>query len=807
MRYRHLVLLAGLCGLAAGSSLAATKVDDTPGRPGEWGFRPAEGAVSPTNPPALVWRPQKGAVAYELALADEQGRAAYTARVERYNCHCPPRTFDPGTYQWRFRFLDSDGKRSAWSKVRAFVIDKTSVAFPMPTRSDLIGRVPREHPRLFVRPEGLPAMRRLAKGELEDRYAALLKHCDRLLKKPPKTKEPPKYPEDGERKSEAWRKIWWGNRTYTIRALGAAANLGFAWHLSGKQPYADLGKRLLLACARWDPKGATGYRYNDEAGMPYAYYFARAYTFLHGHLSEAERRACRKIMAVRGGEMYDHLSRYHIWRPYGSHRNRAWHFLGEVGVAFLDEIPEAEEWLWFAMNVFYNVYPVWSDADGGWHEGVSYWRSYIHRFTWWADAMRVAMDVDAYQKPYFSRVGYYPMTLQPPGTRGGGFGDLCATKRARHNRRLMTVLAAQAQNPHWQWYLKAIGGPVTSHGYSHEGAYIGFARGRLPDVDAKPPDALPSSRCFRGTGQAMLNTNLKDARDNVEVIFKSSPFGTQSHGYESNNSFLLYAFGERLLIRTGRRDIYGSNHHRNWMWHTKSTNCITVGGEGQKRHSAAAQGEILGFHASDAFDYVAGEAGPAYEGRLDRFTRHILFVKPGLVVLFDRVETPEPKPLGWHLHAPNEMDVRGQDDIRVASGKAACRVALLAPKGLKVSQTNQFDPPPRPRVKLTEWHLTAETKPVKAAAFVTLLRPHRKGETPPTNADLKEIESGYALEAGLSEGRVLVLMRTRDTNALAYGNRRASADLAAVRFNKAGRPVAHLLVNGRKVTAGRGALP
>ena len=38
--------------------------------------------------------------------------------------------------------------------------------------------------------------------------------------------------------------------------------------------------------ATWNPRGATGYRYNDEAGMPFAYHFSRAYTFLHPLLSE-----------------------------------------------------------------------------------------------------------------------------------------------------------------------------------------------------------------------------------------------------------------------------------------------------------------------------------------------------------------------------------------------------------------------------------------------------------------------------------------------------------------------------------------
>jgi len=805
--------LVAAIALATGTSFPSScpaaevpKLDDRPGGPGEWGFRPAEGAASPTNPPAFVWRPQKSAVAYDLEVARDPAftDVVYRASVKTYNCHCPPRTFEAGAYHWRFRFTDQAGRTSAWSRPRAFRIEADAVAFPMPTRQDLLARIPRAHPRLFVRPEQMAEMKRLARGDLKGVYADLLQECDGLLKHPPPTEEPPTYPKDVKRKSEEWRKIWWGNREYTIRALGSAANLGFAWNLSGNRAYGALGKRILLACARWDPKGATGYRYNDEAGMPYAYYFARAYTFLNNLLSDAERKTCRNVMAVRGKEMYDHLAPRHIWRPYSSHSNRAWHFLGEVGIAFVGEIPEAEEWVWFAMNVFYNVYPVWSDADGGWHEGASYWAGYINRFTWWADAMRVAMDINAYRKPYFSQAGYYPMYLQPPGTHGGGFGDLCAHRRSSNNQRLMTILAAQAGNPYWQWYVEAIGGPATARVAASEGAYIAFARGTLPHIDARTPDDLPTSRCFRGTGQAMLNTNLKDARDNVEIIFKSSPFGTQSHGYESNNSFLLYAFGERLLIRTGRRDIYGSAHHTQWMWHTKSTNCITVAGEGQKKHSAAARGEILGFHTSDAFDYVAGEAGGAYEGRLDRFTRHILFVKPGLVVLFDRVVAPEAKPLEWRLHAPTKMDVHGQDDIRVTSGKAACRVVMLAPEGLKISQTDKFDPPPRPRIKLTEYHLTAETKPMREAAFVTLLRPHRAGETPTTGAKLQALTGEFILDADLADGRVRVHLRTSNAALADARGKAAPVDLVAVRFDKAGRPVAHLVVQGRTVHAGPG---
>jgi len=782
--------------MAAPAHAKTLSVNDSPAVPGEWGFRPAEGEDRRLTPPGFVWRPQKGAAAYELECARDRrfSKSVYRAGGIRYNCHCPPKALKKGKWYWRFRFADGKGQKSSWSKVRSFTVAEKAIEFPMPTRDELIRRIPKRHPRLFIRPGQLPDLRKRARGDLKEVYEGLIKDCEKLLKRPPSTEEPPKYPLGMVRGSDPWRKIWWGNRRYTEKVLGGAAKLAFARLLGGNEEYGRLAKRLLMAAAEWDPKGSTGYRYNDEAGMPYNYYFSRTYTFVNDLLTEEEKAKCREVMKIRGEEMYKHLCPRHLWMPYASHSNRAWHFLGEIGIAFLGEIPDAEEWVWFAVNVFYNVYPVWCDADGGWHEGVSYWSSYIHRFTWWADIMRAELDINAYKKPYFSKIGYYPMYLMPPGTKGGGFGDLTAHWTSSRNRRLMTTFAAQAKNPYWQWYVDELGGPQL------EGGYVGFVRGALPKVEAKVPLDLPTSRLFRGIGQAMLNTNIMDARKNVEVIFKSSPFGSQSHGYEAQNSFLLYAFGERLLIRTGRRDSYGSKHHKEWMWHTKSVNCITVDGEGQEKHSRSAVGEITSFHTSAAFDYVEGEAARAYGGRLERFTRGILFVKPELIFIYDRLEAPKPSHFEWRLHAPTEMAVNGQRDVRVVNGGAACRVSFLAPSGLELSLTDKFDVPPRPRIKLVEWHLTARTpKRSKQVEFVTVIRPHRAGRDLPGAARLERIEGGYALDAKLESGRAVVLMRAGNRKQLRFGEVSTNAELAALVLGPDDKPKDSLLVGGTRL--------
>ncbi|MBN2594878.1 MAG: DUF4962 domain-containing protein [Sedimentisphaerales bacterium] len=760
------ILLMLLMLTAASVQGQIVKLDERPAEPGEWGYRPADGSVSQVNPPSFSWRPQAG-LTWEIQCARgaEFNKIEYQVSGVEFNVHCPPRSFIPGTYTWRYRGKETSGQYTSWSRSRTFTIANDAAKMPLPAHDELIARIPKNHPRLFMRPENLSRLRELAQGKMKPEYDRLVKECERIMSRPPATAEPPTYPEGMVRGSEEWREVWWGNRTYTIRALNGAATLAFTRLLGGQEKYGTEAKRILLECAKWDPKGSTGYRYNDEAGMPYNYYFSRTYTFVNDLLSEQEKKICRDVMKVRGDEMYRHLCPRHLWQPYSSHSNRAWHFLGEVGIAFLGEVEGAEDWVWFATNVFFNTYPVWSDDDGGWHEGVSYWSSYIGRFTWWADVMREAMGINAYDKPYFSQLGYYAMYLMPPGKVSGGFGDGANRYRASNLVPLMSQLAAQAGNGHWQWYVEQMGGPRAADGY------IGFIRGTLPKVQAEAPDELPASKLFRGIGQAYLNTTLTDADKDVQIIFKSSPMGTQSHGSEANNSFVLWAYGQRLLIRTGRYYNYGGPHHRDWMWSTRSVNNITVnGGRGQAKRTAKAQGEIVAFKTTPDVDVVVGEAGSAYETPLERFTRAIIFVKPELIIVYDRLEAKEPSIYEYWLHAVNKIDIENQHQIQVKNEDVVCDIDFLTPTDLTFEQTDQYDPNPIPSIKLREWHLTANS-PKKSGRmeFVTLYRPHKRNDKIDSEANLRPIPGGYVLSASQSGKKLIALLPTDEVITLEAG--------------------------------------
>ena len=672
----------------------AIEVDDSPALLNTWGFRPLADSPSALNPPGFTWRPVSEGEAYILQVARDRDfqEIAYECSQTPWSAHCPDKPFDPvETYYWRYAAYDAEGVRSDWSITRDFRVAPDAVEFPQPSFSELKKRMPKEHPRIFFREEEIANLISLSQGSLASRWESILSQAERLMKNPPDTSEPPLYPKGVIRKSGEWKKIWWGNRTRTIAVTDGAATLAFVYRLTGEEKYGQAARDLLLSFCKWDPEGSTEYTYNDEAAMPALYYPSRAYSWAYPVFSQEDRTTIVSVMEKRGRQVFDYLRRRkHLWTPYESHRNRAWHFLGELALAFLDDIPEAERWLEYSTTIFYTCYPVWADIDGGWHEGFSYWKSYMSRFGFWALLMDSAFEIDVFKRPFFQRTGNYGMYCGPPGTDHCGFGDQAGKPNLPLAAgALMEMLANGTRNPHWKWYAERVGGHLPEN-------YLGYLwASRGVDLESEPPTDLPGSICFRGVGLAVMNTNLTDGRENVQLFFKSSPMGTVSHGYNANNSIHLNVNGLPALLNTGRRDVYGSPHHTDWMWNTKSQNAILVNNEGQPKHSPEAQGRIVFFDTSPTVDVVVGEAGDSYDN-LNRWTRAIVFLKPDIIVLHDVLKAPEPSTYQWLLHAPSRFyDPGEKGSPKRVLGRYAGR------RGRGVSGAKEYGSFPNQRLRST----------------------------------------------------------------------------------------------------------
>ena len=87
----------------SGAQSAGLKLDETPARPGEWGYRPDIGAELRLTPPAFSWRPQKGIVSWEIECLNGGGfkKVVHRGAVKGYNVYCPSKAFFPGASAWR----------------------------------------------------------------------------------------------------------------------------------------------------------------------------------------------------------------------------------------------------------------------------------------------------------------------------------------------------------------------------------------------------------------------------------------------------------------------------------------------------------------------------------------------------------------------------------------------------------------------------------------------------------------------------------------------------------------------------------
>jgi hypothetical protein len=170
-------------------------------------------------------------------------------------------------------------------------------------------------------------------------------------------------------------------------------------------------------------------------------------------------------------------------------------------------------------------------------------------------------------------------------------------------------------------------------------------------------------------------------------------------------------------------------HHAEWTRRTKANNCILVDGAGQLVRDDKAAGRISAFRHQKALTYVCGDAAAAYGGKLTRFLRHVLYLRPGVFAVLDDLAAPQPARFDWLLHAFDRMTVDGSAATVVSARRGATLTAQLhCEGGLAFSQTDRFDtpfnegnPPEYREERDNQWHFRAATKSAAAETQIAAL--------------------------------------------------------------------------------------
>ncbi len=677
--------------------------------------RPADGSAVDISPPGLAWLPAKGAGGYRVEIRDANGALVYQKDVGTEPIHLPDRVLGPGEYRWDVVAKDQYRRDKARRGEMSFTVAPGAPELPWVDPEVLLARVPEGHPRLIYPRRELEGIRNTLNTTRSRSWRACLRAADGALDMPA-----PVYPTYHEAVDPkvcrlAYKDYFGDFRRYINSAL---MDLSLAYVMTDELRYAEAAKRILMEITEWptddDDVTSVSAKWGDEPGLSFSRCAHRAYDWLHGALTDDERSRVLKMCEERAWQTYRRLERRnYLACPGESHNGRLIAYLSEMAIVMAGESDGAKTWLDYSLKGLTTFYPHWGGHEGGWAEGVGYGLAYNQIYLPAFEALRIACDFDLWKRPFFRKVRYfffYCTALRGEikpfgdgaerggviGRGGGGFPTLLA-----HHARLFN-------DPYVGWWADQV------EGWSGGGGELSLVFG--DELPVKPPADLPGSRAFRGVGWAALHGDLARPDEDTFLLFKSSPYGSVSHSHADQNAFAVMKGGKALAIPSGYYGpSYGQPHHAEWTRSTKANNCVLVNGEGQVIREGKASGRITAFEERPRISYVVGDAAAAYMGKLPRFDRHILFLRPGLFLVLDDLEATAPSRFQWKLHAFEEMEI---DDSRAVSRRdgAVLDVHLSSEVGLGLSQTDRFDTPFNHDIPEqfhkdmpNHWHVTAGT--------------------------------------------------------------------------------------------------
>ncbi len=283
-----------------------------------------------------------------------------------------------------------------------------------------------------------------------------------------------------------------------------------------------------------------------------------------------------------------------------------------------------------------------------------------------------------------------------------------AAALARHIQENMLPESARRWSGSWFIY------PFLMSEVDHPEPYVSAAEGgEFPgEIDGLPvlvpaeesgadeehalvPLTLPRARFFENMGQTIIRSG--DGPGDTYCLFTCGGILRQHRHYDALH-LTLYRRGF-LALDSGTRYKQAENgqHLANYYAQTVAHNCVLVhqpgeppanywGGTvedpcygGQHRQLGS---EVTAFETDNDFVYVAGDGTASYlhgdeelGEKLERVTRQIVFVPPGLFVVFDRVASTDPSyRKEWLLHTahrPNLPAEQTTDDGRILGAGGA----------------------------------------------------------------------------------------------------------------------------------------
>ena len=300
--------------------------------------------------------------------------------------------------------------------------------------------------------------------------------------------------------------------------------------------------------------------------------------------------------------------------------------------------------------------------------------------------------------------------------------------------------------------------------------------------------------------------------DSCYLLLDAGPYGT-GHQHEDKLSLIVHAFGHPLISEAGRYSYDGSKW-RQYSLSTPSHNTIMVDGLPQ-RHGAVRSSWEAGepvdsvWHTGERIDYVGAKYTLGY-GRSENVPveheRNVLFIKPRLWLVVDRLTSRDDKPHTYEsLFHLNADDARAETETGavVTSNPTGANVALLPVElgkwGVRIVKGQE-----EPTVQgwlTTNRHNVLRPVPTvvyrceqeENARIAYLIAPLRQGEPMPHVESIPPSDNadGIAFRVTLPDGTAhAVLWNPSPGKLMARGTMQTSARAAL--FTAQGKPLAEV---------------
>src|SRR5690554_186209 len=573
---------------------------------------PSSGIEVRTNPPVLRWPMIKGNnLKFDVRLSKRSDFKKEDNYFEYngldWSMVNPHQKLDSGTWYWQYRISSTE-----WKETLSFKITKDAIPFVSPKAIQFLNALPADHPRVLTTTADLPRLKSL---NIDEDISAIYKGAEKSLsfKVPSETEGIPQKEgadEKQNRKFQLDSSKRLGSTVYDNTLL-----LCQAYILSANRKFADKAIEIAMEVSKWDPKGVSGI--NDFGDARCMLTMALVYDTFHDLLSNEQKLKLLQSIKPRAEHFYDEWRNNieakvlsgHVWQ-------HILHYFFQTSIAVYNEEPRAGKWLEYAYELFLARTPVLGGFDGGWVEGVSYFKMNMET------VIDIPLTIQKYTgfdfintHPWYSENIKWMVYHIPPGSASDGFGDNSEEVESPGAAYIeyASTLAKLTGSSLAAWYAQESSKYEDLDNVSPKA----FRWTRITTTnDLEMPDGklqdVPMGAVFKDVGLAAMHSDITNTTNDLMIAFKSSPFGSYGHMLCDQNTFNILYGGEKIFYRTGYKVTMDDPHRTGWYRTTKSQNGILINEEGQP-YSNGSYGFIPQFLQGKSIGYIKGDATHAYQ--------------------------------------------------------------------------------------------------------------------------------------------------------------------------------------------------